>query len=48
MCEGSYTYARALQVFSLVIFSLTFGAQMLSFRASPSTGSPSRASRIGP
>lgn len=34
MCEGSYTYARALQVFALVIFSLTFGAQMLSFRTS--------------
>lgn len=38
MCDGSYTYARALQVFSLVIFSLTFGAQMLSFRAQYSAG----------
>ncbi|CED83054.1 Multidrug/pheromone exporter, ABC superfamily [Phaffia rhodozyma] len=31
MCDGSYTYATALRVFSLVVFSLTFGAQMLSF-----------------
>lgn len=39
MCDGSYTYSRALQVFSLVIFSLTFGAKMLQFRAQSSATS---------
>lgn len=32
MTKGTYTYSVALEVFSLVIFSITFAAQMLSFR----------------
>ena len=34
MIQGSYTYARALQVFSLVVFSITFASQMLAFLTS--------------
>jgi hypothetical protein len=34
MIGGEYTNARALTVFSLVVFSLTFASEMLSFRGS--------------
>jgi hypothetical protein len=35
MVNGTYTYPTALNIFSLVIFSITFAAQMLSFRTAP-------------
>lgn len=34
MIRGSYTYATALRVFSLIVFSITFASQMLAFRKS--------------
>lgn len=37
MIQGSYTYATALRVFSLIVFSITFAAQMLAFRESSSS-----------
>jgi ATP-binding cassette subfamily B (MDR/TAP) protein 1 len=35
IASGRYDFAKMLQVFSLIIFSVTFSAQILSYRESP-------------
>ena len=32
MIDGRYTFARLTEVFTLIIFSITFSAQIMSYR----------------